>query len=93
MSKVAKPVLMAACLVAAPPVLADGTAQCWTRTTAPGVFDWAGTPSTQCRDRASDAARTTAPPATPRPAATGQTTPAGTLTFSGEAYVGMAWAF
>lgn len=77
------------------PALGVGAPPCArTQTQTPaGIFDWVGPPSTVCRDRASDAARTTSPPATPRPAATGQTTPASTLTFSGEAYVGMAWTF
>ncbi len=85
-------VALALCLPAA--LNAETARSCWQPGTAVGLFDWAGSPSTTCRDgtwtRAGDG--TTAPKPAPAPAKTRAASAPTGFSFSGEVYVGLAWA-
>ncbi len=88
--------LIALCL-AATPALADAKPTCWPMGESVGIFNWPGTPSTTCRDRAADQTPGVATlPRTSEARVSGKAASpaAGTsVTFSGEAYAGLAWAF
>lgn len=87
--------LVIMCLAA--PAAGQDSAPCWRADASAGIFGWAGAPSITCRNRVSQQVPgPVAPPRTPKPevaAKAGQTRSDSAITFSGEAYVGAAWAF
>lgn len=78
------------------PALADeGQTSCWDLTRPPGIFDWNASPSVACRDSAEAAPPTLLPqpgPRTPEPQTAADRSET-SITFSGNAYVGVGFSF
>lgn len=86
-------ILPALLIAVASPALADEKTACWDFGASPGVFGWEATPSTMCRDGKALPDSPTTSQGDNIASNTSVSTSNGptelTLTFSGEAYVGL----